>query len=341
MRHLINLYVSSWEWFEDRRGRAAALELQREPETKKVWTFLSQGAVGCGLGYFILVAGYAIYAPDNFNLFFCIVLPFVLMLGAVWGSFAGFFVWLAGAIFKRRLNAVHRTLVIVGSLMLFSQGVSYLINAYLKNAYLMNGGTVENFSLIWTVGLWGAVCGPIVWATGSKIRPGHLMLLGAGDHRKRYNLGDWLACPAGFFLRAVSILGFIESLLFTVLWVGARTADNVSYPAPEHLPPIIIAILYFFLSTYFSFATPRKAYLLATAIVVNLPLLMLLGYLRRFTSDDSWFLSYMLIALIGLWAMYTLGRLIAPEPTSQEIDLRTNFGDLNKTSPHWPHRVLS
>lgn len=329
MRYLINFYISTWEWLEDRRGRTAASQLQNAPETKKIRTFLSQGAVGCAIGYFTLMTGYAVVAPVNFNFLVGIAVPFIFVAGAVWGSLAGFLVWLAGKILQRKLNVLHRVLVIGLAMFCGSLGISYLINP--TGFYQLPVALVAVSSLL--------LYTPIVWLTGSKIRPGHLIFLGVGEHRKQYNFGDWLAYPAGFLLRCASILGLFEVVLLFVLWVKSCWVDDLNYPTPEDLPAIVIALLYFFLSSYFSVVTPRKAYVLPTAILVNLPLLVLLGYLRQFTSGESQYVSFLLLTLIGLWAIYTIGRLIAPEPVLPEIDLRKNFGVIQKTSPHRGYTV--
>lgn len=302
MRYLIEIYLAAWEWLQDRRGRAAARSEQHDSEEKKLRTFLSQGAVGGALGYFLLSFGFAAQ-PGMFTGVLLVFLPIILVFGGAWGAFNALFLWFAEVLFGRKLNFVLRAVVAGGVAAVLGVGLFYL--------------QPESRTDYWTVseilGIAFVIYLPIVLMTGTQVRPGHLIFLGAGERGPRRNVGNWIAGPAGFLLRAVSILGFLQALMMVALWSAASSVDRVDYGSREDLPAIAIAVFYFFLSAYFSIATPRKAFVVPTAILVNLPLIGLLSYVMQAATDEAAYLSYLLLVPICLWAVYTLGRLIAPE----------------------------
>ena len=154
---------------------------------------------------------------------------------------------------------------------------------------------------------------PVALMTGSRLRPGRMIVLGAGPRSTRHNFGSWLSIPVGFLLRVASTFGLLEALMTLVVWISNGREDWSWSPSRETLPAIALAVLYFGASTYFSIRTPRKFFLLPIAILVNLPFAFLTRDLRRSESLDSVFLAYTFLVFICLWMVYTLGRLIAPE----------------------------
>ena len=113
-----------------------------------------------------------------------------------------------------------------------------------------------------------------------------------------------------------SIFALFESVVALAIWISWRTSEWVDLPASEGLPELALAVIYFATSTYFSIRTPRKLLLLPAAIVLNGPLALLIVSQQRISTPYSEFLVYSFVGFIGLWAVYTLGRLIAPEPSS-------------------------
>jgi hypothetical protein len=320
MQHLINIYVTAWEWLEDRRGRTEALRLQGETETKSIWTFLSQGAVGGAVGYFLLFAGYASFHPPNPYLLYGAI--FFMTPGAFMGAFISVLVWLASHISRRRLNVLQRTILIAGVATLLGVAFSFF-----------NPSVREQWSPLETIGMSVVFCAPIVLIAGSRIRPGHLIVLGVEQRNKRYNLGDWLAYPVGFVLRIASILGLFQAVLVLAMWVSAGPNDLLGDPASGDVGAIIVAVLYFFLSSYFSIATPRKALVVPTAMLVNLPLVVLLAYVKQVNSDAAQYLLYALLWFLWLWGFYTVGRLIAPEADSAVVAEPQKYGVVKRPLP--------
>jgi MFS family permease len=306
MRILIEISLTICEWIQERNIRRAARKAARECEKKSILTYLSQGAVGGIVGYFLLVAASIVLQPSGYSFIFFFVLPIFLAFGAFLGSITTGFVWLAAKLLKRRPGFVARSAIVLSITTLLSIGLSYWTSE-------LPG---EQWSWLWKVGFVCALDLPIVLVTGSGIRPGHLIFLGARPRSKRHNFGSWLAYPAGALLRVASIFAFLESLLALAIWISARTSEWFDLFARERLLEIALAAIYFATSTYFSIKTPRKLVLLPTAILLNVPLAFLIVSQQRSGTPYSEFLVYSFAGFIGLWAIYTLGRLIAPEPSS-------------------------
>ena len=306
MRILIEICLTICEWIQERNIRRAARKAARECEEKSILTFLSQGAVGGMIGYFLLVAASIVLQPSGYSVIFFFVLPIFLTFGAVLGSITAGFVWLAAKILKRRPGFVARSAIVLGITTLLSIALSYWTSELPS----------EQWSWLWKVGFVCALDLPIVLVTGSRIRPGHLIFLGARPRSKRHNFGSWLAYPAGALLRVTSIFALFESVVALAIWISALRSEWFDFPARERLPEIALAVVYFATSTYFSIRTPRKLVLLPAAIVLNVPLAFLIVSQQRISTPYSEFLVYSFAGFIGLWAIYTLGRLIAPEPSS-------------------------
>ena len=304
MQYLIEIYVTAWEWIQDTRGTAAARKHKRETEQKTFWTFLSQGAVGGAIGYFLMVPYVLTFNPNDWSLVYLVILPIFLLMGAILGIVISVFIWLGSLLFKRKPGFVARAMIVAG--------VTTLLSVLLT--YLLDVRPTPQSPLSTTVSLVCLLELPIVLMTGSSIRPCHLLLLGAGPRNARHNFGSWISYPAGFLLRVVSIFGLLETLLLLTLLISAPPWEWREFSAPESVAAIVLCVFYFPNSVYFSFKTPRKSLLLPAAIFLNVPLAAWVMHLRNVSTLESIFLAYLLLALICLWAAYALGCLIAPAP---------------------------
>ena len=323
MRILIEICLTICEWVQERNIRRAARKAARECERKSILTFLSQGAVGGMVGYFLIVVFYLALQPSGYSFVFFFVLPLILAFGAVLGAINAGFVWLPAKLLKRRPGFVARSAVVLAISMLLGVALSY---------WTSESSSVQ-LSLLGKVGLVGALDLPIVLMTGSGIRPCHLIFLGARPRSKRHNLGSWLAFPAGALLRVASIFALFESVVALAIWISWRTSEGVDLPASERLPEIALAVIYFATSTYFSIRTPRKLVLLPTVILLNVPLALLIVSQQRIATPYSEFLVYSFAGFIGLWAVYTLGHLIAPESSSQPFKLSPASAHVHRAAP--------
>jgi hypothetical protein len=305
MRTLIEICLTVCEWIQERNILRAARKAARECERKSVLTFLSQGAVGGMVGYFLIIAAIIVRQPSGYSFLYFVLLPLLLAFGAIFGSIPAGFVWLTARLLKRRPGFVSRSVIVLGVMTLLGVAFSY---------YWTSDSPSEEFSLSRQVGFVCALALPIVVMTGSRLRPCHLIFLGAGPRSKRHNFGSWLAFPAGALLRVASIFALFESVVALAIWISWRRSESFDVQASERLPEIALAIIYFATSAYFSIRTPRKLFLLPTAIVLNLPLAFLIMSQQATVTAYSDFLIYSFEGFIALWAVYTLGRLMPPEP---------------------------
>ena len=323
MRTLVEICLTICEWIQERNILRAARRAARECERKSILTFLSQGAVGGMVGYFLIVVFYLALQPSGYSVVFFFVLPLILAFGAVLGAITASFVWLPAKLLKRRPGFVMRSAIILGVTTLLSIALSFWTSEVQS----------EQWTLSWKVGVVCALDLPIVLMTGSRIRPVHLIFLGAGPRSKRHNFGSWLAFPAGALLRVASIFALFESVVALAIWISWRTSEGVDLPASERLPEIALAVSYFAASTYFSIRTPRKLALLPTAILLNLPLALLIVSQQRIATPYSEFLVYSFAGFIGWWAVYTLGRLIAPESSSEPFKSSPASAHVHRAAP--------
>ncbi|HKB69151.1 MAG TPA: hypothetical protein VKC61_25140 [Pyrinomonadaceae bacterium] len=323
MRTLVEICLTICEWIQDRNIRRAARKAARECERKSILTFLSQGAVGGMVGYFLTVAFYITLQPSGYSFAFFFVLPLILFFGAVLGAITAGFVWLPAKLLKRRPGFVMRSAIVLGVTELLGVALSYWINELPS----------EQWNLSWKVGFVSSWVLPIVLMTGSGIRPCHLIFLGDRPRSKRHNFGSWLAFPAGALLRVASIFALFESVLALAIWISWRTSEGVDLPASERLPEIALAVSYFAAGTYLSIRTPRKLLLLPTAILLNLPLAILMVNQQHISTPYSEFLVYSFAGFIGLWAVYTLGRLIAPESSSEPFKSLPASAHVHRAAP--------
>jgi hypothetical protein len=323
MRILIEICLTLCEWFQECSIQRSARRAARASERKTVFTFLSQGAVGGMVGYFLLIAISVVIYPNGYNFLYLIVLPLLLALGAASGSISAGFVWLPGLLLKRRLKFPARLALVIGGMTIVSVMISHMTKP----------PPDEQWPLSWRAGFVCIMYLPIVLMTGSRIRPVRLIFLGAGPLSRRHNFGSWLAFPAGALLRAASVFALFEASLTMAIWISARRSKWQTWPAPEHQSAIVMAVLYFAASTYFSIRPPRKLFLLPIAILLNLPLALLIVNLKNLNTSDSTFMSYLLLPFICLWAVFTLGRLIAPELARRVSDSSRKDANAWKASP--------
>ena len=306
MQYLFKICLTLAEWFEDWRGSSLA---QRETERKTILTFFSQSAMGGMIGYFFVMLVVALSAHD-FSPFLLVLLPVFLVFGAVWGAVVGFFIWLPGALLKRRIGFAGRAASAIGGMSLLGAAVFYWL-----------GGQLSTDISPWLIGYLSAVYLPIIVLTGSGIRPVRALLFGAGGRSARRRYRSWLAVPSGFLLRATSIFALAESLLALAFWISARISPWSNDAGYDELPTIVLAITYFVSSTYFSLKTPRKTFLFPIAITLNVPAVFLMITERQVGTSDSDFLAYSYLGFICVWIVYTLGCLLAPAATSQVAQL--------------------
>jgi hypothetical protein len=326
MRILIEICLTICEWIQERNIQRAARKAAWECEKKSFLTFLSQGAVGGAFGLFLQSAYGVISYPSGYNIISLGGMPIYLAMGALLGSFTAAFVWLPCALLKRRLPFVARTIIAVTVVILVTFAFFY---------YVADEREMAQLSLHWYLGFSCVVGVPVGFMTGSRVRPLRTIAFGVGRHSTRRHFGNWLSVPSGFLLRAGNVFCLLEALMVLALWISNRGVDRDWFPTREHLPLIVFAILYFGISTYFSFKSPRKLFLLPTSIVLNLPLVISILKLRDLGGEDATVVAYLLLGLICLWKVYVFGRLITPEPNRGVVNSVGTIGGAHSITPRF------
>src|SRR6185295_4412257 len=245
MRILIEICLTICEWIQERNIQRAARKAAAECERKTILTYLSQGAAGGMIGSFLVaVFIVALHPAGYYSFLYLVVLPAQLAFGAIWGSITGGFAWLLAKLLKRRPGFAARSAIVFGITSLLSVAVSYWTSE-------STGEPDQQWSLLLVIGLVCALDLPIVLMTGSRIRPGHLIFLGAGLRNKRNNVGSWLAFPVGALLRVASIFALFESVLVLVICISELGSEWLGPFVREHMPEVVLAVIYFATSTYF------------------------------------------------------------------------------------------
>lgn len=332
MRILLETCLTVCEWIQETNIQRAARKAAREYEKKTILTFLSQAAVGGALALIVQVACSIIANPSGYNIIMVGGLPIYSIGGAAAGAFTGVFIWLLEASLNRLRFAtskktpapasdivrvlLNRTFRLMARTIIGMVVVPSLLFAFY---YVMEKRELEQMSYSRWFGFSCTMGLLIGLMTGSSIRPCRTMIFGVEGRPVRQNFGTWISIPFGFLLRALSVFGLLEALMVMALWISNSRVDRDWFPIQEQLPGVLCAILYFAASTYLSVKTPRKSFLLLTAIFLNLPLVPWIASLGLGTGD-SVFLAYSLAVFICLWAIYTLGCLIAPESGSRVVN---------------------
>jgi hypothetical protein len=302
MRYLFRICLTLAEWVEDARGIWRA---RRETETRTIFTFLAQGAVGGMVGYFVFIVWAALHR-NGYGFLYYVLLPIILTFGALWGAVAGFFIWLPGALLKRTIGFAGRAIVALVGMSLLSAAVCYL-----------TATQPTDVKYPWLIGYVCMFYLPIVLLTGSAIRPVRVLVFGVGGRIARRRFADWLAIASGFLLRATSIFGLLEALVALAIWISVQRSPWSDVSDRDGLGAIFLAITYFLTSTYFSLKTPRKIFLLPLAMVLNVPAVFLMMSEKQVGTADHNFLAYSYFGFICLWTVYTFGCLIVPVTASR------------------------
>ncbi|HEV7475599.1 MAG TPA: hypothetical protein VGN90_16205 [Pyrinomonadaceae bacterium] len=326
MRTLIEICLTICEWIQERNIQRAARKAARECDRKTILTFLSQGAVAGAFGAFVMEACGVISYASGYNIIALGGMPIYLAIGALFGSMTAVFVWLPSVLMKRRLPLVVRAIIgmVVVALLVFAAFY-----------FLTDKRELNQLSFAWWAGLSCAMGLPVGFMTGSRVRPLRTIIFGVGRRRARRHFGSWLSIPSGFLLRAGNVFGLLEALMVLALWISNRRVDRDWFPVREHLPLIVVAILYFVISTYFSFKFLRKVFLLPTSIVLNSPLVISIVKLRELGGEDATVVAYLLLGLICLWKVYVFGRLITPEPNRGAVNSVGAIGGSDIITPRF------
>jgi len=270
-------------------------------EKRTFGAFLGQGAAGYAMTTYVIVIAMMFYHPDVYNLLYLAVLPFQLLFTGIVGAVAGGAVWFVGWLLKRRLNILARAAVGIGMAALFL--VAFVPGAEVALEYRI---LVELFIAALITGL------PAALMAGSRFHPLRRMAFGLCRTKAIHDFGSGFSFPPGLLLRAVSLFGLMESLLFLVCLVSCRMPWAATAFEGDYFAVTIVANLYFAATLLVSLTSSlEKSLLLANALIINVPPLILLMNPPRYFAGGL----NILLAVVGtfwlLWALMVFGRLIS------------------------------
>ena len=215
----------------------------------------SQGAYAGALGYLLSVLFSVIANPQAFGPYVVIVVPFVLIYGALFGLIVAVVMW---AIIKARGRRVGRlarlALTAAAAFAIFFWGLLFSL------------GSVANF--IQQFLMLAAIVLPVGLITGSRYAPGSAFLHGMrrtallNRMRPAHRHEFWLGTAISFFFRSLNVLVCVQSFF---LLNGNATDLSTS----QDLLIVSIIFAYFLLQTVFSFDNAHSLSIVFLTIVAN------------------------------------------------------------------------
>lgn len=311
------------------------MDLKRVPfqlEKTVPATFLMQGLLGGLLGGF-LAALIAVVAWDEDNFWATLQLATIGMYtGAIVGVIKSALIWGAYRITGIRMIAITRVTATSIVTALFIAVVGRQLEFDEK---FLHG------CLVWalTVGI------PVALLVGSSVKPWEIFTFGSiatGDaFDRRYGSRNILRTLCTLPLRFLSI-GFLAFLLLVL----------VSQAKDAHLPGeilggflfFVIAGAYPFFSAYVTFRSPRKTVLLASGVILNIPIALIGLFYFGLYDKAYWlgefplFVSVLCGSFVATWLIFLIARLtvrINPAP-SLSINDNKSIAD----APNLDHQCL-
>ncbi|MEA2205573.1 MAG: hypothetical protein QOE77_2349 [Blastocatellia bacterium] len=282
-------------------------------EKKTFLTFLGQGIAGYVVATYVIANGLMFYRPSSNNLFLLVLLPVQIFVAGIVGPITGAVVWLVGFLLKRRLNILARAALGIGLATLFPALI-----------ILCEGWDWQVLAVMFAWGL--LLFLPSALLAGSRFHPLQRIVLGWSQTKAIHDFGSGMAFPPALLLRAISWFGLMESLLFLAYLVSCRMPWADAGFEENYFLIAIVATLYFAASILGSLSSSsQKALVLASALIVNVPPLILLINPPHYFDGERTVLLIVLAVLWVLWTLMVFGRLISSENKNGERRHRRLF----------------
>jgi hypothetical protein len=233
---------------------------------KSVAGFLSQAAIGGGLGCYGLMIGISLYYysnPDDLLMIMIITLPFALVVGALLGLLTGGVTLLVENLIEEKLSTLARMIVTGAIVTLIVFGVFAVY--YPASWQLLKSSLLP-----------GAILGlPIGLIAGSRLRLFRILLLGVEEPPAvqsnavlgATSLSNRFALIGGFALRLVSVVGTLMAVLvLACTWKFQKT---------DELLVTVFALYYFACTAYITCAVRNRSMIRIVGTALNALLLVL------------------------------------------------------------------
>ena len=262
-------------------------------------SFFFQGLAGGMLGGFIFVLLIALWVlehphPDRV----IVITPVFMIMGAIFGVVKAAFLWGAYRVTGLQIRVLTRVAATAISTGLVCWGLHY-----------MAGPNNEEFAL--GMGIAWLTTLPVALVVGSRVKPWEFFTFGSIATSDGNRVGS-RSVPATLGTLILRFLSIYAAIVWILIFVCQRHVARPYFPT-ELL--FSVALLYYLVSTYLTFRSPRKPVLLAIAILLNLPtaFLFLISYEINFNheswgEDIPWMVNMSGMFLIA-WLIFLVARL--------------------------------
>lgn len=237
-------------------------------------SFFFQGLAGGSLSGFILVLLVALLTIENPHPGWVIPLTAVyMMMGAVVGAIQATLIWGAYRITGLQIRVLARVVFMTICIALISGFV-----------YYKSGATADvDFAI--GVGIGWVTMLPVALLVGSPVKPWELFTFGSMATSNGRRMGS-RSVPATLGTLPLRVLSIYTLIVWVLTFVCERyikttaIGDDVLFPVP---------VVYLLASTYVTFRSPRKLFLLGIGILLNIPTAFLFytSYQINF-KDELW-----------------------------------------------------
>jgi len=287
-------------------------EARRDTE-KNFVAFLGQGIAGYVIATYVIAIGVMFYSPGSGNLFLVMLLPVQIVVAGIVGPITGAAVWLVAWLLKRRLNILARA------------AVGIVLATFFPAAIVLHEGW--EWEVLAVMFGWGLLLSlPSALMAGSRFHPLRRMILGWSPTKALDDFGSGFAFFPGLLLRILGWFGLMASLLFLAWVVSSRMPWSDASFDESYFLIGIVATLYFAASILGSLtSSPQKLLVLASALIVNVPpVILLINPPHYFDGDRAVFLAVMPVFWV-LWTLMVFGRLISSDKNPGEHRHRRLF----------------
>lgn len=263
-------------------------------------SFFFQGLVGGTLSGFIFVLLVAVLVQENPHPGWIIPLtPVYMMMGAVVGAVKATSIWGAYRITGLQIPVRARVVFMTICIALLS-GFIYYKTADPNNVDFAIGVGIGWFAVL-----------PVALLVGSPVKPWEFFTFGsiATSNGKRIGSRSVLATLGTLPLRLLSIYASVVWILTFVCNRYIKSTvigDDVLFPVP---------LVYLLVSTYLTFRSPRKPFLLVIGILLNVPAAFLFYSSYQINFKDDWWGEEIpwLVNMSGMfltaWVIFLVARL--------------------------------
>ena len=261
-----------------------------EKEPFDMVQLLAQGAaVGAFFGFLMPIIGMLSHPRNGYNILYTVFLPLYLAGGMLFGAIEGVIVWSFMHTAGHRLNVAVRTAIAIAGVAVLVVARSLLAQ---PSPYAPPPSATGYVFAYGSYAVYAVVFGVV---TGTNFQP--LRAFVSGTTAPRYRV---LSVIIAFALRVLVVFALMESILYLV-W------SQVYNLGDEEVTFAVFAFTHFIAATVIVFARIPFNYLVALALIVNLPVVAFI--LNAVKDPEEAPMGFMAFAYITLWAAYVLSRL--------------------------------